>query len=107
MSSTLALLLATSMRLVASHEGSGYPDGAPPGFSGGFREDSCHACHFHEKLNAGPGTLAVDGIPDAFIPGRRYTITVALTSTAMKRAGFQLSARFKDNGSKGRWPCAV
>lgn len=88
------------MRLVASHEATGYPDGAPPGFSGGFREDSCHACHFHEKLNGGPGTLTVDGVPPSITPGRRYTLTIRLTGDAMKRAGFQLSARFKNKGTQ-------
>lgn len=85
------------MRLVASHE---YADGAPPGFSGGFREESCHACHFHEKVNAGPGSLVVEGVPATITPGGRYTFTVTLKSEGMKRAGFQLAARFKDNGAQ-------
>jgi hypothetical protein len=92
-----AAFLATSMRLVASHP---YADGAPPGFSGGFREDSCHACHFHETLNAAPGTLTIAGVPAQFAPGERYTVTITLTREGMKRAGFQLAARFKDSGQQ-------
>ena len=120
--SAAAALLAASMRLVASHEvfldrpsgpvgtpgphradfarWGGYADGAPPGFSGGFREESCHACHFHETLNAAPGKLAIDGLAAQFTPGQRYTLTITLTREGMKRAGFQLAARFKDDGAQ-------
>lgn len=85
------------MRLAASHE---YAEGAPPGFSGGFREESCHACHFHETLNASSGRLTIDGVPAKFAPGERYTLTITLTRGGMKRAGFQLAARFKDTGAQ-------
>jgi len=92
-----AALLATGMRLVASHE---YPDGAPPGFSGGFKEDSCTACHFSFDLNQSPGRVVIDGVPARFTPGEKYTLTVTLTRADMKRAGFQLTARFKDSGAQ-------
>ena len=53
-STTLAAaVVATTVRLVASHA---YAEGAPPGFSGGFKEDSCHACHFHAEPNSGRRT---------------------------------------------------
>ena len=101
MSTTLAaVLLATSMRLVAAHEPGGYPDGAPPGFSGGFREESCHACHFHQELNAAPRRLVVAGVPETITAGQRYTLTIMLSRDGMKRAGFQLAARFKSNGAQ-------
>ena len=111
MSTTFAAaFLAAGMRLAVSHEPGphradfarwgGYAEGAPPGFSGGFREDSCHACHFHETLNAAPGTLVIDGVPAQVAPGQRYTLTITLTREGMKRAGFQLAARFKDNGQQ-------
>jgi len=92
-----AAVLVTTVRLVASHA---YAEGAPPGFSGGFKEDSCHACHFHEELNAAPGRVAIDGVPATFTPGERYTLTVTLTRSGMKLAGFQLAARFKDGGAQ-------
>jgi len=95
-----AAFLAAGMRLVASHEPNGYADGAPPGFSGGFREESCHACHFHETVNAASGKLAIEGLPEQFTPGQRYTLTLTLTREGMKRAGFQLAARFIDNGTQ-------
>ena len=98
MSATVvAALVATGLRLVASHA---YPDGAPPGFSGGFKEESCHACHFHQELNAAGGSVTIDGVPTTFKPGERYTLTITLTRPGMKRAGFQLTARFKDTGAQ-------
>lgn len=98
MSATLAaVLVATGLRLVASH---GYPDGAPPGFSGGFKEETCHACHFHQELNAAGGSVTIDGVPAMFTAGERYALTITLTRPGMKRAGFQLTARFKDSGAQ-------
>jgi hypothetical protein len=92
-----AALLAAGLKLVASHA---YPDGAPPGFSGGFKEESCHACHFHAAPNASPGRLVIEGAPARFAPGETYLLTVALTRSGMKRSGFQLAARFKDSGAQ-------
>jgi hypothetical protein len=90
-----AAVLASTMRLVAAHA---YAEGAPPGFSGGFTEESCHACHFHEPLNTGGGRVTLEGVPSSFEAGQRYTLTITLTRAGMKRAGFQLATRFKDSG---------
>lgn len=92
-----AALLAAGMRLAASH---GYPDGAPAGFSGGFKEDSCLACHFDQDLNAPPGRVSIEGVPVQYEAGRRYTLTITLNRDGMQRAGFQLTARFKDGGTQ-------
>lgn len=98
MSGALAVaLFATTMRLVASHA---YPDGAPPGFSGGFKEDSCHACHFDAEPNAGPGRVTLEGVPARFAAGERYTVTISLRHADMKLAGFQLAARFTEGGGQ-------
>ena len=91
------LTVDSLIRPVASH---GYAEGAPPGFTGGFKEQSCDACHFSAAPNAGPGKLTIDGVPDRFIAGQAYRIKVALSQPAMKLAGFQLSARFKDDGAQ-------
>jgi len=97
-SATLAAaLLATTVRLVASHA---YADGAPPGFSGGFKEESCHACHFHAEPNTAPGGVTIEGVPARFAPGERYTLTITLRRPGMKLAGFQLAVRFADTGGQ-------
>lgn len=92
-----AAVVSATMRLVASHA---YADGAPPGFSGGFKEDSCHACHFGADPNSGPGRATIAGVPAAFVPGERYTLTLTVTKSGMKLAGFQLAARFADSGAQ-------
>jgi hypothetical protein len=89
------LTVAQLIRPVASHA---YAEGAAPGFTGGFTEQSCDACHFHAAPNAGPGKLTLEGVPDRFTAGQAYRITIALSQPAMKLAGFQLTARFKDDG---------
>ncbi len=78
----------------------GYAEGAPPGFTGGFTEPSCDACHFHAAPNAGPGKLTIEGVPDRFEAGQAYRVTIALTQPGIKLAGFQLAARFKDDGTQ-------
>jgi hypothetical protein len=92
-----AAVVSATVRLVASHA---YAGGAPPGFSGGFKEESCHACHFHAEPNSGPGRVTIEGVPATFAPGERYTLTITLTRAGMKLAGFQLAARFKDSGAQ-------
>jgi hypothetical protein len=91
-----AAVVAATLRVAPA----AYADGAPPGFSGGFKEDSCHACHFHEPVNAPGGRLVIEGVPTTFSPGEPYTLTVTLTRTGIKRAGFQLAARFRDTGAQ-------
>ena len=89
-----ALFAATGSRVA------GYADGAPLGFTGGFGEQTCHGCHFQSDLNSGPGGVTIEGVPDSFAPGERYEITVTLSDPAMKLAGFQLTARFKNGGAQ-------
>ena len=96
-SPTSAVLRHATPRPVPSHA---YAEGAPPGFTGGFTEQSCDACHFHAAPNAGPGKLTIDGVPDRFVAGQAYRIDIVLTQPAMKLAGFQLAARFKDDGAQ-------
>lgn len=77
-----------------------YAEGAPPGFSGGFGEESCHACHFHADPNSGRGRVTIEGVPQRFAAGERYTVTVTLTQGGMQLGGFQLTARFKEGGAQ-------
>ena len=89
--------LHSILRPVPSHA---YAEGAPPGFTGGFKEQSCDGCHFHAAPNAGPGKLTIEGVPDRFVAGEAYRLTIALTQPEMKLAGFQLAVRFKDDGTQ-------
>ena len=78
-----------------------YLDGPPPAHAGGFGEDTCHACHFENDLDAPGGTLAISGLPDTLDPSETYRITVSLERADMRRAGFQLVARMSDGDDAG------
>ena len=72
-----------------------YSDGPPPAHTGGFGEPTCHVCH----TGAAPETTGAAGaltltLPQAYMPGSRYRITVSLRDAALGRGGFQLAARF-------------
>lgn len=113
---TLALIATATVAIVArptagprapvlaphslAADGSAYADGAPPGFSGGFGEQSCHACHFEGEVNSGPERAAIAGVPAQFVAGERYALTITLSRPGMALAGFQLTARFKDDGGQ-------
>lgn len=79
-----------------------YPDGPPPGHTGGFGEPTCLECHFDGPLNPPEGTVAVDGLPAWYVPGRTYALRVELRHPALVTAGFQLAVRFADGAEAGR-----
>lgn len=79
----------------------GYADGAPPGFSGGFKEESCDACHFEAKPNTPPGQVTLTGVPERYAPGQRYPLTITLTRPGLALAGFQLAARLESGTQAG------
>lgn len=78
-----------------------YPEGPPPGHTGGFGEPTCLTCHFGEPLNPPDGSLTLEGVPEAYAPGRSYPLVVRLSHPELGRAGFQLSARLADGPSAG------
>lgn len=90
-----ALLLAGALAAVP------YPEGPPPGHTGGFGEPTCLVCHAGEALNPAGGSLALEGVPETYAPGRRYPLTVRLSHPELGRAGFQLSARFAAGDVRG------
>lgn len=71
-----------------------YPDGPPPGHTGGFGEPTCRVCHFEHALNAPGASLDVEGWPDEIIPDALYRLTVRVGGEGIGAAGFQMSARF-------------
>jgi hypothetical protein len=76
-----------------------YRDGPPAGFSGGFGEDHCQACHFGDKVNDSPGSLRLSA-PERYSPGKTYAVTITLTRPGMAIGGFQLTARFADDSAQ-------
>jgi hypothetical protein len=84
----------------ASSSAAAYADGAPPGFTGGFGEQACDACHFEAAVNTKPGQLTLTGVPERYVEGQAYPLTITLTRPDMKMGGFQLSARMEDGGTQ-------
>ena len=91
---------APQVRLKPDTTTTGYADGAPPGFTGGFGEQACDACHFEAALNTKPGQLALTGVPERFAAGERYPLTITLSRPGMAIGGFQLSARMENGGAQ-------
>ena len=84
----------------AASPAAAYADGAPPGFTGGFGEQACDACHFEAALNSKPGQLTLTGVPERFAAGERYPLTITLSRPGMAMGGFQLSARMENGGAQ-------
>jgi hypothetical protein len=91
----IALISAVGASAAVAAAALSYPDGPPPGYTGGFGEASCHACHFEAQVNEKPGSLTIAGVPEFYAPGRTYPIRLTLTRPGMALGGFQLSARFE------------
>jgi len=82
-----------------SRAGLVYRDGPPAGFSGGFGEDHCQACHSGDTVNTRPGSLKILA-PERYSSGRTYDVTITLTRKDMAIGGFQLTARFAAGGAQ-------
>ena len=81
---------------------SAFKEGPYPNVTGGFGEHTCHLCHLDNPINAPGGAVTLDGIPPAFAPGQRYSVTVTISRQGMRRGGFEIAARFAGGTRKGR-----
>jgi hypothetical protein len=91
----LALLIAPAMAWA-------FKGGPYPNVTGGFGEQSCHLCHLDNPLNAPGGALEVSGVPPTYAAGEKYTITVRIEREDVRRAGFEIAARFASGKQRGR-----
>ena len=99
--SLAALCLTCATLLGSASHGRVERDRPPPAHTGGFGEPLCTACHIQADVNTGPGSIAVDGLPDSFVPGAKYTLTVTVSQEYLSAGGFQLSARHDDGRQAG------
>jgi hypothetical protein len=81
---------------------SAFKEGPYPNVTGGFGERSCHLCHLDNPLNAPGGSLEISGVPPTYAPIQTYSITVRVTREDVRRAGFEIAARFASGKQKGR-----
>ncbi len=75
--------------------------GPPLGMTGGFGEATCHGCHNELPLN-GDGELRIEGLPEQYVPGETYLITLIVTGEGMLKAGFEAAFRFESTPPPGR-----
>ena len=94
-----AVLIAASPAGSLPH-GREYRDGPPPGFSGGFGENSCQGCHADFDLNAAGGSVTLRGVPERFSAGQVYPLEVTLVRSGMRVGGFEATARFEEGGAQ-------
>ena len=92
------VLLLCALTVVVS----AFKEGPYPNVTGGFGEQSCHLCHLDNPVNAPGGSLEITGVPPAYNAGEVYTITVRIEREDVRRAGFEIAARFAAGKQKGR-----
>lgn len=78
-----------------------FPDGPPLAHTGGFGEPTCLECHRGDPLNVPGGELALEGLPEHYLPGRTYDIAVVLRRNGMRVAGFEAAIRFSSGEQAG------
>lgn len=92
---TGSLMMARNGRPLPSMPVPGsYPANPLPAHTGAFGESSCHTCHFEGDVGAGGGSLSLTALPGGIV-------VVRLQHRGMKKAGFQLTARFADGTQAG------
>ena len=81
---------------------SAFKEGPYPNVTGGFGERSCHLCHLDNPVNAPGGSVTLEGVPASYAAGQTYPITVRVAREDVRRAGFEIAARFVSGRLKGR-----
>ena len=80
---------------------SAHREGPPPAHTGGLGEPTCQACHAEYDLNLEGGSLSIEGLPEAWMPGERYPLRLVLQADGTVAAGFQLAIRTPDGRQAG------
>jgi hypothetical protein len=77
--------------------------GPLPAHTGAFGEPTCQRCHSDYALNDGAVSIGLPALPQLFEPGRTYPLQLRVQHPDLKRAGFQIAARFEDGSQAGSW----
>ena len=52
----------------------------------------CTACHIGAQPNSGGGSVRIEGLPAAYVPGQKYAVRVVASQTGFTKYGFMLAA---------------
>jgi uncharacterized repeat protein (TIGR01451 family) len=67
-------------------------DGPPPSHTNAPGEANCTICHTSFKVNSGPGSVQITGLPETYTPGQQVPVTVTVNHVDAVSYGFQLTA---------------
>lgn len=67
-------------------------DGPPPSHTSAPGEANCTICHTSFKVNSGPGSVQITGLPATYSPGQQVPVTVTVNHADAVSYGFQLTA---------------
>lgn len=72
--------------------------------SGAPGDRTCQSgkCHAGGDLNSMLATIVIKGVPEKFIPGKVYDISIHLEQPGMKKWGFQTTVADKDGNAIGK-----
>lgn len=64
---------------------------------------SCTACHRGSEPNTGGGSVRIEGLPEQYVPGQKYTVRVVISHASFKKWGFLLSATDGNGAQAGQF----
>jgi hypothetical protein len=79
-----------------------FSSGPPDGRTGAPGELTCYdGCHNSYTLNYGTGNVSFSGVPELYVPGETYLITILVAHPSMQRWGFELSVKTNQQAQAG------
>lgn len=94
---TMRLVFFGALMLVAG-AALAFTGGPPDARTNAPGETTCTDCHGTFPLNSGSGMLALTGLPERYIPGETYDLSLTLSDPDAARWGFELTI-LEDGGS--------
>ena len=94
---TMRLVACGALMLVAG-AALAFSSGPPDGRTNAPGEGNCTACHSTFPLNSGSGMLELAGLPESYMPGETYDLTLTLSDPDAMRWGFELTI-LEDGGT--------
>ncbi len=82
---------------------SAFDNGPLPGHTGALGQPDCTVCHSDNSANSQGGSVTLSGLPDTFLAGQQYSISVALEDKKLSSGGFQLTIRDTGGVSVGEF----